>query len=520
MVVGGNRVYNRFDRLSTMTNLNSATAPLVLILDIGSSSIRASVYDSRCARVREATACLAHRLVITPDGGVEANAESLLDLAVHAIDITLEQVAVRAEEIEAVAVSVFASSVVGVDGAGRALTPVYTYADSRSAADTAGLRAEWDRLSLYDRTGCPLHASYLPSRFRWLKRTRPDLVDTVCRWISFGEYLYEQIFERPCGLGVSVASWSGLLNRRSMTWDLATLAAVGIDQSCLGEIDVTAAPLHGVASRWAERWPVLGDVAWFPPLGDGVCSNIGTAVAPDLTVVVNLGTSAAVRVIVPGPVAAVPEGLWEYRIGPEQSLLGGALTDGGSVARWVGEFTRAGPSDDWDASASEVAPDGHGLSVLPFFTGERSPGWDDGARATVHGLRQYTRASDLLRASMEAVTYRLLLIYDLLRGSLPATHTVTLSGGGFRRSAVWCQMVTDAFGCRTTRSSSAEETSCGAALWALRELDIIPSLAVGQPSEAEALAPNPTNEPIYRSALERQQRLYKRLVGSNDLETG
>ena len=497
--------------------LADAASPLVLSLDIGSSSARAALYDARGRRVRKTAAKIGHLFISTTDGGVTADAEALSDCVIEAIDETMDRVEARAADIAAVGCSVFASSIVGVDARGEALTAVYTYADVRNAADTAALRDEWDAAALYDRTGCPLHASYLAPRFRWLARTQPELLASVDRWVSFGEYFYERLFGRPCGLGVSAAAWSGLLDRRTMGWDQTTLDDLGLQVSALGRIDTENAPVRGLAPDWAKQWPALADAAWFPAVGDGVASNVGTADTGAPAVVVNLGTSAAVRAIVPGPVAAVPQGLWEYRMSPDRSLLGGALTDGGNMVRWVAELTELGPSKGWDALVEDLPPDGHGVTLLPFLSGERSPGWDDQARATFHGLRRNTRAEELLLAGMEAVTYRLTRIYDLLSAELPSSHSVTLSGGGFRRSRVWAQMVADAFGRTATQSAAVEATSRGAALWALAHLGAIESPAAVDQLGGETLEPGAANGAVYRAAMERQERLYRRMAGAGDL---
>ena len=55
-------------------------------------------------------------------------------------------------------------------------------------------------------------------------------------------------------------------------------------------------------------------------------------------VAVTIGTSAAMRVYM--SLAAVqnkriPKGLWCYRITEDKVLLGGALTDGGSMYEWM-----------------------------------------------------------------------------------------------------------------------------------------------------------------------------------------
>ncbi|MBM4437059.1 MAG: gluconokinase [Actinobacteria bacterium] len=497
-----------------MRDLSAAEPPLVLSLDVGSSSIRASAYDAGARRVRGAMLQLSHQLDATPDGGVEADPERLWQLIAQAIDGVLVRLGSPAPEIVAVATSVFVSSVVGVNAAGEPLTPLYTYADTRNAADSAELRRAWNQGALYERTGCPIHASYLPSRLRWLRRVQPVTYGRVDRWISLGEYVFARLFGRPCGLGLSVASWSGLLNRRTLGWDADTLSDLGLAAARLGAIDVTGSPLRGLTGPLAARWPALAGAAWFPPLGDGLCSNLGAAPGRPAEVVINLGTSAAVRAIVPGPQPRVPPGLWEYRATAQLSLLGGALSNGGVVAEWLRGTLALEADATIDRLVGGTPPDGHGLTVLPFLTGERSPEWDDAARAVVFGLRLSTRPDEILRAGLEAVTYRLGRIYDLLRVALPAGHGVTLAGGGFDRSRLWAQMVTDVLGRETLRSAEGEATSRGAAIWALQACGVIPSWREVDQLPGERFEPDPARHSKYRAAMARQQRLYAALAAT------
>ena len=50
----------------------------------------------------------------------------------------------------------------------------------------------------------------------------------------------------------------------------------------------------------------------------------------------------------------------------------------------VNRFFPSPGNHDWD---SALKPDGHGLTVLPFLAGERSPGYRSDARAAAHALR-------------------------------------------------------------------------------------------------------------------------------------
>ena len=490
---------------------------LVLSIDVGSSSVRAAAHTIDGSPLPGSEAQITSSFDTTPDGGVQIDADVLFKRLAQALDAALQRLGSQANTIQGVGASVFASSVLGVSSAGEARTPVYTYADTRCANDAAVLRQEWDVAASYDRTGTPIHASYLPARLRWLRRAQPHVFRQVDRWITFAEYACQRLFGRPCGLGLSLAAWSGMLNRRELNWDLATLGALNMKPAALGTVDPAGAPLCGLADPWRQRWPALADIPWFPALGDGLCSNLGTAPAEADAIVFNIGTSAAVRALVPGPVRSVPAGLWEYRVDHSRSLLGGAESNGGIVVAWLRDLLHGVRDDDPDDVIAHLPPDGHGLTVLPFLAGERSPGWDDSARATIHGARLNTQPADLLLAGIEAVAYRLAAIYDLLVPVIGEPHVVHVSGGALQRSDRWTQILADVLGRPVIRSAVAEPTSRGAAIWALQALGhTIPSTREAdgdQPFEA-----NLAHHDVYQEARARQRRLYQRMAGAGGLE--
>lgn len=62
----------------------------------------------------------------------------------------------------------------------------------------------------------------------------------------------------------------------------------------------------------------------------------------------------------------VPKGLWCYRLDRYRAVLGGALTDGGSVFEWLRNTLALVPGIDMDTvmrEAEEMAPASHGLVV-------------------------------------------------------------------------------------------------------------------------------------------------------------
>jgi gluconokinase len=405
------------------------------------------------------------------------------------------------------------SNVMGIDGRGYPTTPIYTWADTRCAEDADRLRAAVDEQAVHERTGCYIHTSYLPARLVWLRGALPDAYSNTARWITLGDWLYLRLFGEM-GQSLSVASWGGLLDRHSLDWDAAWLDHLDLRRDNLPALVDADTPFRGLRQAFAERWPLLRDVPWFPCVGDGASSNLGSgAWSPD-KVAVQVGTSSAMRVVVPGNVPHVPDGLWCYRATRDLALLGGALSEGGNLLDWLRRTLNVG---DWQALSREAAalpPDAHGLTLLPFIAGERSPGWNPAARATISGLTLATRPINIIRAAQEAIMYRFGLIYDGLCGALHAPGMVIASGGALLNVPGWIGMLSDVLGVPVTASGEPEASSKGVAMLVLHSLGVIREFSEVPTSLAETYRPNMEHHEVYRRAMERQQAMYRALSSS------
>ena len=189
------------------------------------------------------------------------------------------------------------------------------------------------------------------------------------------------------------------------------------------------------------------------------------------------------------------------------------MTEGGNVYAWLRETLQLAEPEQVEAALAGGEPDGHGLTVLPFLAGERAPGWAGHARATIHGISLATRPEDILRASLEAVAYRIALVYDDLRSLLPGEPQIVVSGGALASSPAWLQIVADALGRPLTHSAVPEASARGAALLALEALGALPDIADAPDFLGDTVQPDATRFDVYRQAIARQQALYGRLVG-------
>ena len=486
-----------------------AVVGAVLALDVGTSSCRASLYDTTGRPIRGRSARIGYAPQVTADGGAHFDANALFEQVCSAIDQVLDN---KTPPLLGVATDTFWHSLLGLDARGEAQTPVYPWLDARSRDDIAGLRKRLDEHAVHARTGCMLHWSYWPAKLAWLRRTRPDVFSRVQRWVSFGEFLIERL-TGATGVSVSMASGTGLMNAHTCTWDDELLRAVGVQPNQLGRI--TRLRETSAATRITlTRWPKLKGVPWLLAVGDGACSNLGAGCTTPDNFALMIGTSGAERVVSsPAGPFEIPRGTWCYRVDEHRIVLGGALNDGGSLFDWLRATLRLRSLQTAEAEVSALEPDRHGLTVLPFWGGERSPGWADDARGAIVGLRLHTTPLDILRASMEAVALRFGELDRALLQAMPRAGDLVGTGGALLHSPAWMQMLADVLGRPVSASAEAEASSRGAALLALETLGLLDApLESLRPAVRRRFEPISAHTERYRAAAERQRRLYDALI--------
>ncbi len=476
--------------------------PYVVTLDVGTSSVRARVFDAQGELVPGIEAQASCALQTTPEGGVTIDADGLYKLTTECL--TAVRQACKDAPLAGLAMDSFWHSLMGTDGRGRPTTPVITWADTRPAVAARRLRERLSSTEAHARTGCRLHSTYWPAKLRWLADAEPQAFRRTRRWLSFGEYFQWRLTgELACSL--SMASATGLLDLRCQTWDQPLLAALGVDASQLS-------PLVDLDHRLPD--------GWLPAIGDGVSSNVGSGCSGPTRVAVNVGTSGAMRLLwKTSDVPSVPSALWCYRADRQRLVMGGALSEGGNLWAWLRSTLRLPPVEEHEQALARLEPDAHGLTVLPFIAGERSPGWADGARLTMSGIDMSTRPIDLLRASMEAVAYRFGRIHDELKGGIELVDgaseaMVVASGGAILRSPVWLQILADVLNQPVQALDDREATSRGTALLALESAGVLADLATVRFRWSAVYLPDHTRHTRYREAMDRQQRLYRQVLGT------
>lgn len=486
--------------------IHQASPPFVIAIDAGSSSVRALAYDAAVRVIAGSERQLTHELVTTPDGGSMADPDHLFDLLGQCLDHACAAIGDHASEIGAVGFTSFWHSLVGLDANGRPRTPVLMWADKRSGGCAQRLQQELDQASIHARTGCVLHSSYWPAKLAWLRAREPATFDAVRHWVSFADYVYFRLHGEFVTT-YSMASGTGLLDIHGQRWDAPLLEYLGVNPASLCALADRADQVRSLRPVFAKRWPLLRTTPWLPAIGDGATANVGAGCVDPSKVALTIGTSGAMRVMRSDEKIVVPPHAWCYLLDRGRQLYGGALSNGGNIIAWLDRLLAIEDIEALTVRAAQLPPDGHGLTILPFLAGERSPSWNDDLRGLVHGLTLDTDQTDLFRASLEAIAYRFGALYESLASVITPEHAIHANGGAILRSPLWLQIVADTLDHPLTALDATVEASArGAAICTLEAIGAIDSL--NQPLEAmTTYQPERSAHARYAAARERQSRL-------------
>ena len=492
----------------------------VLVLDIGTSFVKLGLFDINANPIKDYQVKFEHWMTIKSDGTYIFNPKESAELIERGIDELL----LRSSNFEIIAFSsdTMASTILGLDNNNEPLTEVYTYGDTRSYKELSDLKAAINQKKIYDETGCPMHTSYIPARILWLRRTNAEIFKNVRLWTDFSNYLLRRwMNNKNIPLSYSVASWTGIFDRKKLNWNESILKSIELEKNSLPELKSYDFNLVGLNSKYSKRWKNLVDTPFFLPVGDGVSSNLGVGCNSEKKIALSIGTTGALRVVTRKTDLKIPQGLWAYKIDPENSLLGGAFSEGGNVGLWLKKLMNMQinfeeiETDDLNRELEQLLlrskPDSHGLTVLPFLAGERAVGWAENATGTLSGIRLSTTQTDIYQAFLESIAYRFGLVSRRLMTVLGEECTVIASGGAIKASKYWLQMISNVLGMKVSVSNVEQDTGKGTAILALVGLGVKKSLNDFEFEISDTYNPDEKSMIIYQNAMDRQEELYSKI---------
>lgn len=481
---------------------------LVAGIDTGTQSVKVVVYDTTTRRMVASTS-QPLELTSRDDGSREQHPSAWLQ-AIRDCFSSLD--ACVRSRIEALGVSGQQHGFVALDADGRVLAPAKLWCDTSTAAECTRIM---EAAGGYQRTialaGNPIMAGYTASKLPWTRRERPEAYAKLASILLPHDYVnYWLTGERWMEYGD--ASGTGWLDVRTREWSSELLAATDPDRDLRQCLPPLVAPdaVFPIDPRVATELGLSTGIKVSAGGGDNMMAAIGTGCVVEGRLAMSLGTSGTLFAYADRPIIDEAGG-WAAFCSSTGGWLPLICTMNCTVATeqvagLFGFSTRQG-----DEHVRATSPGADGLSLLPFFNGERTPNLPLG-KGVLAGLDPHNMsASHFYRAAMEGATYSLKYGYDAFVRAGMRFDRVVLTGGG-SNSAAWRQMVADVFGLPVDVPRQAEGAAFGAALqavWALRRVrgaslslvDLVGEHVTTDP--LLATTPDPSSVAAYRAPYRR-----------------
>ena len=167
-------------------------ANVVLGVDIGTTSAKAVAFDADGRALGHGET--AYPLLEPEPGQAVQDPVAVVDADARAVRTAAAAARDQGARIVALSFSGAMHSLVGLDGDGRALTPLITWADMRATEQAERLRREHPEL--HDRTGTPLHPMAPLTKLVWFAENEPATFAAVRRWAGIKELVLARLTGR------------------------------------------------------------------------------------------------------------------------------------------------------------------------------------------------------------------------------------------------------------------------------------------------------------------------------------
>jgi glycerol kinase len=439
----------------------------ILVVDVGTSSVRACVFD---AAGNEQHACVRETLPDSPaDGLVEFDARVLAQTCVDLASDALS----AAGPVEGVAISNQRGSTVVWDRAtGEPIGPGLGWQDLRTVGQCLALRAE----------GVHVGPNESATKLQWLLDQLPDRAradeccfGTVETWVAW--VLSEGSVHATDGSNAAITG----LQDEPLEWDAHSLEVLGVPRSMLPAI-VDSCGAIGEARALAGAPPIVAMI------GDQQASLVGQGCVHRGDAKITFGTGGMLDVVLGaerggsrrrGPAGTFPIVVWqrngEVTWGREAVMLAA-----GTNVQWLRDDLGIIGSADASHDVASRCADTGGVVYVPAPLGLGTPVWDFGARGALFGLTRGSGRAEVVRAVLEGIAHRGADLVDAAEADSRIAIPVVRVDGGMTDNPTFVQALADATQRPVEISPVREATARGAALMA--------ALALGRYANVEDLA--------------------------------
>lgn len=476
----------------------------VLGLDLGTSSLKAALLCTDSSVV--ATASYGYPVDTPLPGWAEQDPQAWWQALHRAVADVLSAAAIRAAEIDGIAIGGQMHGTVLLDAHGSVLRPAIIWPDERAYDEARSVEALLASHDLLPALGGTISSGFMLASLAWCRSHEPQTWRLVARALLPKDYLRYRLTgtmssEPSDGSGIP------LVDLARGTWHAAVLDLLDLPEALFPPLrpsmEVAGTVTHQAAGE-------LGLAAGTPVYGGGsdqAMAALGAGVLTPGTLLISISTGGQIVTPIERPLSQPALGVRSLcHILPGRYLALAATLGAGLSVRWMrewvaaeGALSAAEADGHFVALAASAPPGAGGLLFLPYLVGERAPLLDPDATGALVGLRLDHGRAHLARATLEGVVFSLRHALEQLEAASGRAARILLAGGLARNPLVQ-RIAADLLGRPVACLVTPEQSALGAAILAAVGAGLFPDLASACAASVTAtpvIEPRPAQAILY-----------------------
>jgi glycerol kinase len=471
--------------------------PCILAIDQSTSATKALLFDTDGALLDSEVRT--HRQFHPQPGWVEHDGEEIWRNVLAVSSELLGRQTAHIDDLAGVSISNQRETVIIFEkGTGVPLAPAIVWQCRRGDALCAELTKSGRGELVESKTGLRIDAYFSGSKLQWLMRERPEfrlrltygtaLIGTIDTYL-----IYRLTDGKVFATDPTNASRTLLFDIDALNWNDPLCACWEVPRTALAEVRASAdrfgeTTLGGVLPRPVPICGVMGDSQ--ASLFAHRCFEPGSAkvtFGSGSSVLMNIGRKR------PAPGAGAVTALaWVINDEPTYALEG-LITYSGATLTWLRDQLGLIQNLEETEALAFAAGAGHGVYLVPAFSGLAAPYWCESARATLVGLTAHSDRRHVVRAALESIAYQLRGVLEMMESHSGIKLESLNCDGGATDNRFLMQFAADITGVVLRVGRGTHLSALGAAKMGM--------LGLGLRRSLRSLGELPTEEGVYRPAM-------------------
>ncbi len=464
-----------------------------------------------------------YEIITRKPGWSEHDPDNYWDLTIELIRECLEKAKINSKDIASIATSSALPAMVMLDNKGKTINNAYNLLDRRAKKEVDLVRDTIGEKRIFDLTGNRLEDHPVLVNLLWERNNRPDSFKKIKKIYTIDSFIKYRLTGKS-NINHSQGAYYGIAyDIRNNLFDQSILDIFNIDRNIIPEVTDSEEIIGYVTESAARETGLSTGIPVSSGQADAMAGWLGAGAAEIGDIQINLGTCGVIGIIHDNKEFLNTMINSAYTI-PNTYVVIAATNTGGMLMRYMRDnfsqlevaledLTGQNAYQLLDIQADKIKPGCEGLITLPYLMGEKTPIWDNNAKAVIFGLALNHSKAHLIRAMMESVGYALYESFEILEGTLDRINYPIVMNEGGAISKVWREIITNIFNVPTVMVKNRVGAPYGDCLLAAKTIGFIKdySIAKEKAQYIEPLEPQKKQNELYMEYFELYKSIYRNI---------